>query len=76
MEEITITRPKLAALLMEAGEVGHRTVNPFKPHLSAWVFPLTERAACLIDGYYSDLGKPAPRKVREWKKGGEQNGEV
>lgn len=36
-----ITRPSIASKLMEAGFIGKKTVNPWEPAYSAWLFDAT-----------------------------------
>ena len=65
MEEKTrlVTRPKLASKLMEAGFVGRKTVNPWSPERTAWVFDPTPEFIAVLD-------KLDTRK----KKGGDSSG--
>lgn len=55
-----ITRPSIAAKLMESGFIGKKTVNPWEPTYSAWVFDATPE-------FLIALGKLDTRK----KKGGD-----
>lgn len=62
MEQKTklITRPSIASKLMEVGFIGKKTVNPWNPQYSAWVFDATPELLIA-------LGKLDARK----KKGGD-----
>lgn len=61
-----VTRPRLAARLMDAGEEGRRGKNPFSPDRCAWTFPLTPSAAKITRSYYAEIGKPAPRVLEHY----------
>lgn len=60
MKTKLITRPSIAAKLMAAGFIGKKTVNPWEPTYSAWVFDATPE-------FLIALGKLDTRK----KKGGD-----
>lgn len=60
MKTKLITRPSIASQLMESGFIGKKTVNPWEPTYSAWVFDATPE-------FLIALGKLDTRK----KKGGD-----
>ena len=53
-----ITRPSIASKLMEAGFIGKKTVNPWEPAYSAWLFDATP-------DFMIALGKLDDRKVKQ-----------
>ena len=63
MKTKLITRPSIASKLMEAGFIGKKTVNPWEPTYSAWVFDATPEFIAVLD-------KLDTRK----KKGGDSSG--
>ena len=65
MKMYLCTRPQLAALLQSNGHTARPTVNPWKPNLNAWLFPLNKEAAEIIDTYYKGISKETPANVRE-----------
>lgn len=63
---LIITRPKLAARLMDAGESGTRCSNPFSPELCAWTFNQTPAAVTIIRAFYDEIGKPVPKSLENY----------
>ena len=62
---IIVTRPTLASQLMDAGIAGEIVSNPWKPNLSAWLFPINDQSREIITAYYREIGKPVPLSVKE-----------
>lgn len=58
-----VTRPALAARLMEAGAAAKSCKNPFSPDRSAWLFQLTPEIAASAKGFYEEIGKPTPKRL-------------
>ena len=44
-----ITRPSIASKLMEAGFIGKKTVNPWDPAYSAWLFDATPEFIAVLE---------------------------
>ena len=62
---IIITRPTLASQLIDAGVPGKVVSNPWKPKLSAWLFPVNDQSREIISRFYQEIGKPVPLSVSE-----------
>lgn len=58
-----VTRPALAARLMEAGAPAQISKNPFSPDRCAWLFQLTPEIAANARGFYEEIGKPVPKRL-------------
>lgn len=56
-----ITRPSIAGKLMVEGFKGTKTVNPWSPERTAWLFDVTPEFIAVLEKLYADR-----------KKGGEQ----
>lgn len=65
-QTFVVTRPRLAARLLDAGEEGRRGKNPWAPDRCAWTFALTPSAAQIARSYYEEIGKPAPRALEKY----------
>ncbi len=66
-----VTRPALAAKLMEAGAAGESCKNPFSPDRSAWLFQLTPEAVATARAFYESIGKPLPKSLAAYLSRGE-----
>ncbi len=62
-DEFLVTRPTLAARLMNEGIDAQIAKNPFAPDRAAWIFPLNDASAEVARQYYADIGKPLPQRV-------------
>lgn len=62
-EQFLVTRPALAARLMEAGADAQISKNPFSPGRTAWLFRLEPMAAEVARSFYAEIGKPLPQRL-------------
>ncbi len=58
------TRPTLARLLMESGEVGNKVINPYRPEYWAWEFKITPTVLSVATDYYKSIEQPLPCALR------------
>lgn len=63
METYLITRPSLAARVMQLGHDVVMLPSPYKPNMTVWEVELTVEIADLIRDYYHSIGLSAPVKI-------------
>ena len=61
------TRPQLATLLIEAGFQYEQKPNPFDRNMTAWVFPISEDLARIVSDFYTEIGRPVPATIKDWR---------
>lgn len=74
--ELNVTRPTLAAKLLNKGYALLRTVpNPWNTQLQTWVFPMNADTAGMTATFYSERGLRVPAAVVEYLKEGDAHEE-
>ena len=68
-ETFLCTRPQLATLLIESGFQFEQKPNPFNRQMTAWIFPITSDLVQIVTGFYSDIQKPVPATIKDWRPG-------
>ena len=62
----TITRPKLARLLLAAGYTVTPTQSIWSPTRTEWEYELDETSAKIVLDYYTTIGKRPPQIVTKF----------
>lgn len=69
MKKLLVTRPTLAARLLNAGNAGELTIHPFDTTKSAWLFDTTQDTVAIAKNYYAEIGAPLPKSLTDERQG-------
>lgn len=65
-KRVTVTRPSLARILVDAGYEVTRVRSVWDPVLFEWELDLDDTSAKLISEYYAQINKVPPAAVRKF----------